>query len=60
MTKKIQAHKKIDAEIRLKRTIRNIIEGKIVTVIMSIVTLYALIGVSDLVYLHNGPLLFAG
>jgi len=46
MSKKMQAHKKIDAEIRLKKTIRNFIEGKVVTVFMSIVTVYALIGVS--------------
>ena len=46
MSKKMQAHKKIDAEIRMKKTIRNFIEGKVVTVFMSIVTVYALIGVS--------------
>ena len=48
----MQAHKKIDAEIRLKKMIRNFIEGKVVTVFMSIVTVYALIGVSLLLSIN--------
>ena len=48
MSKKMAANKKLESELRLKKTIKGFIEGSFVTVVMSLVTLYALIGVSYL------------
>ena len=45
-SKRLGMQKKIDTEKMFKNKIRKIVEGNAVTIIMSIVTLYALIGVS--------------
>jgi hypothetical protein len=46
MGSKLAKQKKIEAEMKIKKAIRVVVEGNVVTVIMSLVTLYALIGVS--------------
>jgi hypothetical protein len=46
MSKKMAANKKLESELRVKKSIKGFIEGSFVTVLMSLVTLYALIGVS--------------
>ena len=46
ISRRVQQQKKIDTEKIFKKKIRDIVEGNAVTIIMSIVTLYALIGVS--------------
>ena len=46
MGSKLAKQKKIEAEMKIKKAIRVVVEGNVVTVIMTLVTLYALIGVS--------------
>jgi hypothetical protein len=54
LSRRVQAQKKIDTEKMFKKKIRDVVEGNAVTIIMSIVTLYALIGVSY----HNSILIY--